>query len=376
MHWIIGAVALLFALGFAACEVQGTYEYLYTDQGGWSYIVVAGMLLASVLAVLPMFAALSFRQRPGMSVALWGLFLACLVSVVVAGIARTGTVTDKAQTGREATNANSKLDQASWERAADRVERAEVALDRAREDRSNGATDRSCNKTCGALLTANVGSAEKELREAKADLASARDALKTAAPQAKDSLASRLVGLLPAGWATEDQVRLYQPMVVPVLTSCASATLMAFAVWCFGPYREHRLAARAAKSAAADDVLDAEYEDAAADIDDEPEPEPDPEPEPEPEPVASPQQRKALGWSGPGAILADFAQERLVRDEDGEVSMRDVLAEYEATCVKRGKDPIDRVTFAKELAAFCQRSGVNVRVEGKDAYLVGAALAS
>lgn len=362
MHWIIGAVALLFALGFAACEVQGTYEYLYADQQGWTYIVIAGMLLASVLAVLPMFAALAFRSRPGMSVALWALFAACLVCVVVAGIARTGTSTDIAQSRRDAINVQSGNASEAMVAAEARLARAETALAKARQDRADGATDRNCNKACGALLTANVTSAESERRDAKNDLDSARSTLVRAAPPTKDALASRLVGLLPSGWATEDQVRIYQPMVVPVLTSCASATLMAFAVWCFGPYREHRLAIKASRAAEQTDATDAEFEEAE-------EAQTDPA-------IIQPPQRLALGWVGPGAALADFAQERLVREEGAEVSMRDVLADYEAGCVRSGKQPLDRVTFTRELAAVCQRFDVSVRVDGKDAFLIGATLAT
>lgn len=368
MHILLGVPALICAVYLAVCEVIGTYEFLRGDQGSFNYIVAAGCGIAAMLAMMPAFASFAWRGRKGLSVALWALFAVSLVCVVFAAVARTGTATDTAQIAR--TDSADKIANAKKsETAAEQdVVTAQTALAGARTALTASAADRDCKKECSDLLKSNVDSAQRELRDVRSRLDSARSTINYTEPEKKDPLTRRIAALFPAGAVSEESVRIYQPIAVPVLTSGLSAALMMFAAYCFGPYRERRQA-EAKAAATAERIAHA-----LTDEDDEEEIVPL-------SPLATPpreiEQSKplALGFIGAGSELAHFALEHIRKDAGAEVSMRDVLQAYEDDCAEHDAEPLDRATFTRELAALCQRTGIKVRVDGKDAYLVGAILA-
>lgn len=355
MHWLVGIPALIFALYFAGCEVYGTFEFLHADQGGWTYIVAAGCGIASALAVLPAFAAFAWRNRKDLSIALWTLFAAALVVVVAAGVARTGSATDTAQSERTKGVLDLADNRKAVTLAEDEVSKADVAVAEARAALAKASPLRTCTKTCIDSLTANVLSAQDDAYKARARLDAARAAVTNAAPPRKDSISARLAAVMP--WVSEDSVRLYQPIAVPVLTSALSAALMSLAVWCFGPYRIRRIALAQAAADLEEPPQQLEAEDVDELDDDETAP-------------------KRLALVGPGSALAEFAADYIERAEGSELSMREVLATYEEACRREDVQPLDRSSFARELAALCKLTGIFVRVDGKDAYLVDARLAA
>jgi hypothetical protein len=77
-----------------------------------------------------------------------------------------------------------------------------------------------------------------------------------------------------------------------------------------------------------------------------------------------------------GSKLASFAGHKIIRAPGTELSMRDALAAYQMDCARERVRPLDPRTFTRELAMLCQEAGVRVRVEGKDAFLIGATLAA
>jgi len=357
MHWLVGIPALIFALYFAGCEVVGTYEYLHTDQGGMTYIVAAGCGIAAALAVLPGFAAFAWRAHKSLSSSLWALFVAALAIVMMAGVARTGTAADTAQVTRTQTDVEIADSRRAVEMAEDDVNRADAQVYDARAALAKASPQRTCTKACIDGLTRNVVSAQTEATDARKRLDDARRVLLETRPAAPDSMSKRLAALLP--WASEDRVRLYQPIAVPVITSALSAALMSLAVWCFGPYRlQRKESARLAQMEADQDAEPLEAEDVDEIEDAE-------------EPAA-----KRLALVGPGSALAGFATDHIERADGEDLSMRDVLAAYEAECDRDDVEPLDRPTFARELAALCRLTGIAVRVEGKNAYLVNARLAA
>lgn len=349
MPYLFGIPALLIALYFATCEVVGTFEYLHADQGGWNYVVFAGMGIAAVLAVLPAYASYTFKDRKGLSACLWLLFLAALLVVVAASVGRTGSAADTAQSDRDARAGKMQVAREGLDAAERDVTNAQQALERARQVLADKSAEKNCLTNCVALLTSNVASAQAELETARTRRDAALKAVGETKPTEPHDPLYRRIAAASFGMWNEEQVRTAHPIAVPVLTSLLSAAFMAVAVWCFGPLRE----ARRAVPPPPEDV------------------EPD-EHVPE-EPAVRP---LALPVSGPGAAIAEFVAQHVTRDEQGEVSMRELLQLYEAQCSETGEEPIDRAQFARELAALCQRLGIQVRIDGREAYIVGAAMAA
>lgn len=353
MPYIFGIPALLIALYFAACEVIGTFEYMHAEQGGWNYVVFAAMGIAAVLAVLPAYASFAFNTRPWLSLSLWGLFAASLIVVVAASVGRTGGAADQAQSARSGKAQRVDLAVKALTSAEAEVSKAEDALSNARAALTVKSTDKNCLKNCADMLKENVATASADLERARARRDAARDQTAEVAPVEKHDPLYRRIAAASFGLWNEDQVRTAHPIAVPVLTSLLSAAFMAVAVWCFGPLRQSRRQQA--------DTTDEQQDEALPRID-----------------VEDVQEHRplALPVSGPGAAIAEFVARHVTQSEGDQVSMRDLLALYEDECDETGEEPIDRAEFARELAALCQRLGIKVKIEGREAYIVGAAMAA
>ncbi|NOU05172.1 MAG: hypothetical protein HOO99_03210 [Hyphomicrobiaceae bacterium] len=356
MHILLGVPALILAVFFAACEVIGTYEFLHAEQGSFNYIVGAGCGIAVAVSMLPVCAAFAWSDRKWLSGWLWALFCLSLACVVLAGFSRTGTATDTAQDARAQSTAKQTQAKDEIPIARKEVTDAQLALTKARSDATAKASDKTCVENCAKILAGTVTSAETELKTARERLDTALTKAGTEPPPKKDSLASRLAAMT---WFTEDQIRTFQPLTVPVLSSGLSAALMIFSAWCFGPLRrtQNDRSQSVQANTQAVDLDEAAEEEAPA--------------------LAAPARTPlALQFTGPGSELVEFASDRIARTDGAELHMRDVLTEYERYCRQQDMEPMDRTAFVRELASLCQRVGIGVRVDGKDAYLIGAAIAA
>ncbi|WP_414461799.1 hypothetical protein [Hyphomicrobium sp. DY-1] len=366
MRLILSITALIFGIIFAGCEVFGTFEYLHKDQGGITYVVVAGAAIAAAISLLPAWASFAWRGRPLLSASIWVIFVVALASVVASALARTGSATDLAQERRERIeNTDAQIAQAHTDAQA-RLDAANIALDKANDDVLENASKKGCASNCAALLSAAVIRAEKEVADARANLDKTK-ALGAEAPIGKtDSLAKRIAAILPV---SEDSVRLYQPLMVPTLTSAMSAVLTALGIWGLQCWWLGLPASTASKTKLATPPPTASS------------PEPTPlaaEDAPRvmlPE-IASLSELAVTPFDQSNSKLAPFAKHKIVRAPGAELSMRDVLAAYQMACARERVKALDARAFTRELAVLCHEAGVRVRVEGKDAYLVGAALAA
>lgn len=353
--WVFyGLSALLFGIGFASCEVYGTYEFLMVDQNGFSYIVAAGTGIALAVSLLPAWAAFAWRRNWFLSTVIWVLFAAALGTVVTSGLARTGTATDRAEEARQ--SHDKRIIAAATERAdAERgLDAANDALDKARADITEQAPLKTCRTNCAALLQAALINAQNNVAAAEARLSAARGAAISVPVAEEDSLARRLVAILP--WrVSEDAVRLYQPIVVPALASLLSAVLMAFGLR----------------------VLDRRS--GRGDSDKPPTPLPHVAGKPAsvevPSKIAAKSEPSAqLQLLPPTSAPLDFIDIKIAPDPASEVHMREVCKAYDAFCAKVAKEPMELHSFVREFAKLCRGKGFDIRLDGKDAFLVGGRL--
>lgn len=376
MRYVLGALALVFGIFFAACEVRGTWEFLIKDQGEINYIVLAGAGIAAALSLLPAWAALAWRGRWVLSITLWVMFIACLGTVVLAAVSRTGSSTDQAQNEREKAAGSQESAVAARKNAEQDVAKAEKALVDARAAATSQAALKTCASNCAALLADAITSAENDLAGARQRLAAARAAVVSVGPPKKDSLAVRIAALFPI--FTEDQVRLYQPIAVPVLTSTLSAILTALGIWAlFGMQPPARPAKQAAR-ADAPDVKLAAAEPATLAVA-EPVPLAVVKTEPlatAPEPAVIEPQPLQIEGPGKRSPVSPFASNAIVRDRSSELHLRDARRAYENFCRSKNEEPLELPVFVRELASLCERTNIGVRVQGKDVYLIGARLAN
>jgi hypothetical protein len=375
MRFILSAAALLFGIVFAICEVFGTYEYLHQDQGGITYVVVAGAAIAAAISLLPAWATFAWRGRPGLSLAIWLIFIVALGSVIASALARTGTATDIAQERREQIEKKEGQAARAVADAGRRLDLANDALDKANNDVIENASKKGCATNCAALLSAAVVRAEQEVKAVRIGLDAAQR-VEVSAPVGKtDSLAKRVAALLPV---SEDAVRLYQPLIVPTLTSALSAVLTALGIWGLGCWWQAKNTTRGEESRAlaladkgASIVREPASGEGAAPLASE-----DVPPPAQPRAIAPPVDLPTTPFNETGSKLASFAGHKIIRAPGTELSMRDALAAYQMDCARERVRPLDPRTFTRELAMLCQEAGVRVRVEGKDAFLIGATLAA
>lgn len=373
MRFILSATALLFGIVFAVCEVFGTYEYLHKDQGGITYVVVAGAAIAAAISLLPAWASFAWRGRPWLSASLWVIFVVALASVVASALARTGSATDLAQERREQIGKTEGQAARAVADAERRLDLANDALDKANNDVIENASKKGCASNCAALLSAAVVRAEREIESARIGLDAAKRLDATAPIGKTDSLSKRIAAVLPV---SEDNVRLYQPLIVPTLTSALSAVLTALGIWGLGCWWQARTARREAVAALAPaDASLARSSDAASTAPAAPLAVVEPELA-EQKAIAAPVELPEAPFDQSNSKLATFAGNKIIRAPGSELSMRDVLVAYQIDCARERVRPLDARSFTRELAMLCHDTGVRVRVEGRDAYLVGAALAA
>lgn len=373
MRFILSATALLFGVIFAGCEVFGTYEYLYKDQDGITYVVVAGAAIAAAISLLPAWASFAWRGRPWLSLSIWVIFVVALGSVVASALSRTGSATDIAQERREQIEKTEGQAARAVADAGRRLDFANDALDKANADVIENASKKSCASNCAALLSAAVVRAEREVEAARIAFDVAKR-LEVDAPIGKtDLLSKRIAALLPV---SEDAVRLYQPLIVPTLTSAMSAVLTALGIWGLGCWWNARGASKKqnATLAAGSEPL-ARSSGAASKVEATPLAPAEPVPA-VPKAIAAPVEFPETPFEDLNSKLATFAGNKIIRAPGTELSMRDVLVAYQIDCARERVRPLDARSFTRELAMLCQETGVRVRVEGRDAYLVGATLAA
>jgi hypothetical protein len=205
-------VFMLCGLACVACEVWGTFDFLWDKHHHWNYLVVGGIVLTSLAAILPM--AAEYAHRKGHRLLTWGAWIAipvALAFVFTVSVQRTGTAADNDDVQRRQIAQSIKIAQAEQREAEDQlvIEKATVA-------RNCGIWGPKCTK------------AREAQAASEAKLAAARAVLKTHGVEINDSMARPIVAYLP--FLTREQVLLYQPLLQPMGLAIIGSLLMAIAL--------------------------------------------------------------------------------------------------------------------------------------------------
>jgi len=323
---VLGCLFLALAVALAGCEVLGVYEYV-TEHKSSLYIVIGSSIIAAVTPALPALADWFLRGRQwGYGLAAWAGFLVCLSIVLTAAIQRTGSATDAGEQARVA----------AW-----RAEIVAVAAEK-QAAADYAAAQAAALKECD-VRGKKCMDAEDKASAARATLAKSRAAL-VAAPAGDqvDPLARRLAAVLRV--VTEDQVRLMQPLLVPVALSILSALF--FAGWARLDFETGHV------RTTPDNSGQLRTKEELSD--------------PKPSLTLAPK-------FGP---LAAFLVNRTksVVGQAIEVE-RAMYGEYQAWCASENMQPHPPAVFARQLARVGKAAGIAIEIRGKEAYCLDRRLA-
>lgn len=202
---------LSIALGFAltGVEVYGSGEYLYHQQGGWTYIVLLGTGMTSLAAIVPIFA-----EKAWSAGAYWRSLLTALIivpSVVLTMVAAA----DRIGKGRDA-------DAKPLHDYQFRLTAAEKAVTDAKaEADSLIATARA---ECYSGRKTKCGEREAEAQGGRDRLTQAQERLVTLGAAPTDSQSERMAKVIP--WLTKDRLDTWLPIVMPAALAVSSAILI------------------------------------------------------------------------------------------------------------------------------------------------------
>jgi hypothetical protein len=256
-----GVLCVLFGGFFAVCEIYGTYSYFVAQQGGLDYVVLMGSGIAAAVPFIPPVADIAGRRGwRGLGRALWLALPLALIVVMMAALQRTGAGTDEAEKDRNKGRAALELAKQNKAEAEAEIrklgtvraladiqtELAKSKLDPlyARSGKCSDATAKASRVLCTTVASLE-GEEEKakELAKYQKAVREARAAIAAGSGASVDSLASRVSGYT-GGMVTEDQVRLWQPLFIPILASWLSAAFLTIGIRCDFSFEEAPAAPR------------------------------------------------------------------------------------------------------------------------------------
>ena len=326
----------------AYTEATGTYEYYIAEHGELNYIVKAAVGTALASVILPYFMHKKLKQRQ--HVLALGILVGFLLSVAVvfnAAVHRTGTIADKAEAERKQQKRQLKAAEAN-------VKDIEGA---ASTDKKlvEGECKSGVGKECKRLAGESKGTLQQtiELRKKLAD---------TKEPT-EDGTARRL-SLMTGGVVSEEQMKMFQPLLLPISVSFLAGLLITL-----GLDMEHPSAPRPERKPRRWPWSKREEE-----------PKVEPQtPSKATEPALVPSQivDAEIAEGDPGTFLSTSLKPGEAVKED------DVCLAYELWCAANGCTPIPREKFKIAFVMLCKHSGFR-RSRGKvyGMQLVGQAKAN
>jgi hypothetical protein len=203
-----GCAAITGGVILTAIEVYGAVGYL-VSQGQPNYLVAGGAVVTIVAAILPVLAARSWAARQYLlAILMWMAMVPALSVIVCAAVERTGSANDLANRDRQAIAQS-------------------IALARSTEKDAKAIAD--ADEAAAMVECASGRKARCLGLEARADSSRQRlEAARTAVAQAgvapNDPMASRIAAALPV---SEEAVRIYQPLILPLSISALGLLLIA-----------------------------------------------------------------------------------------------------------------------------------------------------
>lgn len=220
-RWALAAIVAGVCL--TAIEVYGAVSYL-VSQAQPHYLVAGGAVVTMVAAILPILAGRCWGNgRYILAVLLWAALVPALSVIVCAAVERTGNANDTAQRGRQAV-----------------AQRLALARDAEKEAKAVADSDEAAAKAeCATGRGQKCLGLEARADQSRQRLETARSGVAQAGVAPKDPMASRLAAVLPV---SEAEVRLYQPLILPLSISGLGLLLITV-----GAHQPKRRTARKAK---------------------------------------------------------------------------------------------------------------------------------
>jgi hypothetical protein len=332
----------------AYCEVTGTYEYLMRDQGAFNYLVKAGIGITIGSALLPVFANLAWRSGHRLrAVGIWMSFPLAVTFIFAAAIERTGGVADLTQQGRVSAKLARHL--------AERTEtEATTALDMAM-----ATVKKECDSGQGPKCT----KAQEEQAKAQTNVTLARTALQRAPIEQQDAIAERIAAL-SQGAITPDQVRLYRPILGPMLLALFAGIFLWLGAHMEGPSTSRepwtwlRLPWRRPADVPVVVVTPKVIE---------------PEPDKITRTVRN-QPRLVASDPSPTGSVPEIVAETLEPAPEQSVTTFALYRAYEGQCKASGKRPAAPEKLLTDLERFCKGADIKLNKRGKDVRLMDVQL--
>jgi hypothetical protein len=358
-----------FAVGvyFVWLEAEGTYEFLLADQSGvLNFTVKAGTGFAVVAGVLPMYAGVLFKARQWLLGAVCWLTMPVVLGVVFyAAINRTGGDADRHEAMRlENTRAGTLAAQTHTDARKTWEDAREAAL-------------KECVKRGRKCLEAEAkrDSAWNNLQKAKTELLNTNETRPDASSR-RVAAAFHLV--------TEDQVRLYQPMMIPLGMSLVASLFMSIAMLLYTPpppwlgWWAHWMAWRSRENQeAAPHPAPARIEIQPTVIDMQPEVVAEahavqPETKTTPPPVRE-SGRRPVAQAKPMKVARQLALMlgRDVENPKNALEIEEIFDEYAARRRVAGESAVDPDQFFDDTLQLCRQERIKTRKRGDKIYLLG-----
>lgn len=221
--WRVGAMCSGVAL--TGVELWGALSYLL-GQGQPSYLVAGGACVTILAAALPVLAERVWKDgRRVLAVLLYLMIVPALSVIVTAAIERTGSARDALTRSHDQHAYRIQL-------ANDELAAARAAHDdalRLRQEYSARAAEEGTRGGCKSIcqgLQAQAKAYGEAAEAAQARVSQARQALGSIGPPTYDPMVTRLAAVLPL---SEDQITLYQPLVLPLAISSLGILMIAVA---------------------------------------------------------------------------------------------------------------------------------------------------
>jgi len=312
---------LILGLGIVGIEDFGTVSYQMSIDGGISYLVLGAGAATTLSGFLPHIAERCWHDRQrGWSLFTWLLLPFAILIIILAAIDRTGSTADAK---------NKNID--------DKAQKIELA--RSAETKAQSAADKLDGEVLKECKTGDgdrCKSLKKLAADAQLNLKGAREDVANEGTKPANSLTRRLTRMLPV---TEEQVTLYQPLVLPLVMSALSIVLVAIGM--SGPRSYAMPTVEVAKA-----------------------------------PRSLPRNVVALRpKEQPVGKVAQFMVERIQPVDGAREEWADLYVGYELWCAESGFLALAPPAFGADLMAFCDKADIGVQRRGSNVYCLDVQLA-
>lgn len=324
-------IAGLLGITLTGIEVYGCVQYLLAQEAGWSYLVAGGAIMPICAPVLAVVRKRCWHGHKLQSLTALALLCLCIAGIVLAALERTSAAKDRDTAENTSTTAKK-------DAAGSMIPFYEKALATAEKIKT-----RDCKTGTGSLCK-NATNAEAK---ARADLADAKQTAAGIQPVVDSK--PELVAAMTKGYLTADDVRMYEPALVPVTISLLALFLTSFSL--------HGLIERVQSRAPQPAAMPVTIAPNVVTL----------------QPVDPPKQLRA---APPKQRIARFLVEQLEPSEGAATEVAEIYRCYKAWCAKQQDPPLSASEFGDRLYPALHHAKIATREDGDHVYCVNVKLAS